>query len=101
MELWQHSGQVTASCQVCLGQGIAASDVLDLLSQLMDKSMVIVVARDGVARYRLLGPIRQYALERLQFSGEEPEYRERHASMLLSLPGPELSTILDLAKSHR
>lgn len=36
------------------GEGIEPSDVLDLLMQLVDKSMVLVGAQASVSRYRLL-----------------------------------------------
>jgi non-specific serine/threonine protein kinase len=52
----------------CSGGVIARGDVLDLLAQLVDKSMILVQVNDTVARYRLLEPIRQYALERLEAS---------------------------------
>ena len=68
---------------VCPGQGLERSEILDLLSQLVDKSMVLVSASDG-ARYRLLGPIRQYALERLRLSGEESEIMSRLATTTLN-----------------
>jgi non-specific serine/threonine protein kinase len=77
--------------QVCAGGGIPSSGVLDLLAQLVEKSMVLVDAHDGVGRYRLLEPIRQYALDRLEASGEGAEYRARHAAAMLALArsGPE------------
>ena len=40
---------------VCSGAGIAPEDVLDLLAQLVDRSMTQVDARDAAARYRLAG----------------------------------------------
>jgi non-specific serine/threonine protein kinase len=54
---------------------IEAWDVLDLLSQLVDKSMLTVVepggqGAAGETRYRVLESIRQYGLERLRESGE-------------------------------
>jgi predicted ATPase/transcriptional regulator with XRE-family HTH domain len=66
---------------VCSGRGIARSRVLDLIAQLIDKSMLLATTQGvTVARYRLLGPIRQYAVERLDASGEAAEYRARYRS---------------------
>jgi non-specific serine/threonine protein kinase len=55
---------------VCAGEGIAADDVLDLLTRLMDQSLVVVDEEpDGPVRYRLLETLRQYAGERLAEGG--------------------------------
>jgi non-specific serine/threonine protein kinase len=70
---------------ICHGAGIEVDDVLELLTGLVDKSMALVVATDNVARYRLLEPIRQYAMERLEASGEAATFRARHATAFLSL----------------
>jgi len=50
-----------------------------------------VDTRGGVGRYRLLEPIRQYALDRLEASGEGAEYRARHMAAMFALArgGPE------------
>jgi len=79
---------------VCSGNGIAPDEVLDLLSGLVDKSLVVGVGTGGVARYRMLEPIRQYALEKLAEGGEAGEVRGRHAAFFLDLAEeaePELS----------
>jgi predicted ATPase/DNA-binding CsgD family transcriptional regulator len=61
-------------------------DVLDLLSGLVDKSLVVVEPNeDGRVRYRLLEPVRQYALEQLQESGETEAVRRRHTAYFLEL----------------
>ena len=60
--------------------------VLDLLSALVDKSLVGVDEHAEVAlRYKMLEPVRQYALERLVESGEAEETRRRHAAYFVSL----------------
>ena len=49
---------------VAAGDGVRVHAVLDLLAQLVDKSLVLAEERGGAARYRLLDTIRQYARER-------------------------------------
>ena len=68
------------------GEGIGRSDVLESLLVLMDKSLVVAgPTGDGGARYRLLEPVRQYARERLEESGEADAFSRRHAEFLLAL----------------
>ena len=55
---------VEAAESVCSGAGIGAEDVLDLLTSLADKSLVIAENPDDEARYRLLETVRQYAQEK-------------------------------------
>jgi predicted ATPase len=59
--------------------------VLDLLSQLVEKSLVTVDDRPGEARYRLLEVIRQYGEERLVEAGEADALRRRHSAWFLAL----------------
>ena len=62
-----------------------AVQVLELLSALVDKSLVMAEAQaEGTLRYRMLEPIRQFARDKLQESGEEPEVRRRHAEHYLA-----------------
>jgi predicted ATPase len=77
------------------GRGSEEGDVLDLLSLLVDKSLVVAEVReDGVVRYRLLETVRQYASEQLLARGEAEAARWRHAQFFLELAEgaePELS----------
>jgi predicted ATPase/DNA-binding CsgD family transcriptional regulator len=69
-----------AAQAVCVGEGVEADAVLDLLTHLMNKSLVISEREQGQeARYRMLETIRAYALERLAESGEMEALRGRHA----------------------
>jgi predicted ATPase/DNA-binding CsgD family transcriptional regulator len=70
---------------VCADATSSPADVLELLTCLVDKSLVVanVHRSDGRARYRLLEPIRQYAHERLVASGELDAVRHRHAVFFL------------------
>jgi non-specific serine/threonine protein kinase len=66
-------------------QGIQPAAVLDLLAQLVNKSLVIAHREpEQQARYRLLETIREYALERLAQSGELEALRRRHAEYFLA-----------------
>jgi predicted ATPase/DNA-binding CsgD family transcriptional regulator len=93
-----------ASEAVCSGDGVEEREVLDLLSGLVEKSLVMVRGSDpGGARYRLLEPVRQYALDKLEESDEADEARRRHAEFFLALAeetetemkGPEQAMWLD------
>ncbi len=55
---------------ICASEGIATADVLNLLSQLVDKSLVLVEERADEMHYRLLETIRQYAQEKLSEARE-------------------------------
>jgi predicted ATPase/DNA-binding SARP family transcriptional activator/DNA-binding CsgD family transcriptional regulator len=71
---------------VCPGGIIVEGEVLDLLSGLVDKSLVVTgTTGEGWVRYRLLQPVRQYAQERLEESGEAEAISHRHAAFFLAL----------------
>jgi len=55
---------------VCAGDGIDSHEILDLVTRLVDKSLVNYENRNGSARYDMLETIRQYALEKLVQSDE-------------------------------
>ena len=65
---------------------VEAEDVLVLLGNLVEQSLVVVeTSPEGRTRYRMLEPVRQYALERLRESGEVYEARRRHVRYYLAL----------------
>jgi predicted ATPase/DNA-binding SARP family transcriptional activator/DNA-binding CsgD family transcriptional regulator len=71
---------------VGVGGSIDEEDAVDLLSALVEKSLVVVEERwETGARYRMLETIRQYAREKLQESGEAGEVQDRHAAFFLAL----------------
>ena len=75
---------------------LRGNDVLDLLTNLIDKSLVVRERREdrgGRGRYRLLEVIRQFAKDRLLESGVEGAIRRRHLTYFLGLAeeaAPEL-----------
>ena len=66
-------------CTVSNRQIIRTDEILDLITHLIDKSLVIA---DG-DRYKMLEIIRQYALEKLGESGNEATIRTHHANWIL------------------
>ena len=65
---------------------VEAEDVLVLLGNLVEQSLVVFETSPvGRTRYRMLEPVRQYALERLRESGEAEEARRRHVRHYLAL----------------
>ena len=75
-----------AAEQVCSGDGINEMNVLDLLTQLMEKSMIYVDrSMWKEPRYRFLETIRQYASEKLSAAGEIEELKDRHLAYYLQL----------------
>lgn len=66
-------------------------EVLDLLSHLLDKSLV-VLSEHGETRYRMLETVRQYAWEKLLKTGEAERFRDLHLS--------HFSTFAEEADSH-
>ncbi|MEP6661962.1 MAG: adenylate/guanylate cyclase domain-containing protein [Acidimicrobiales bacterium] len=85
-------------------------DVLDVLSALVDKSMV-VADMHGPSPFRLLEPLRQYAAEQLSALADSSELARRHASyyadlgghLAVEVGGPnemEASTALDAARDN-
>jgi predicted ATPase/class 3 adenylate cyclase/DNA-binding CsgD family transcriptional regulator len=67
-----------AAHAVAADNGVQRYQVLDQLTLLVDKSLLIAENRGGRTRYRLLETVRQYALEKLAESGEAEAVSSRH-----------------------
>ena len=67
-----------AAQTVAGGGDVERYQVLDQLTLLVDKSLVVADDSGGRTRYRLLETVRQYALEKLGESGEADAVRTRH-----------------------
>jgi predicted ATPase len=86
------SGSFTLESAAGVARAFAPTDIadsirLDLLSGLVDKSMLVVIdlpAR-GLARYRMLEPVRIYARELLEAAGEGPATRDRQLDWAVAL----------------
>jgi non-specific serine/threonine protein kinase len=69
---------------VCASDQLERRHVLELLMQLVDKSLVVATERHERSHYRLLETVRQYAWAHLAASNELTVVRERHALFFLS-----------------
>jgi predicted ATPase/DNA-binding SARP family transcriptional activator len=70
---------------ICAGEGGEEGEILDLLTQLVAKSLVQYEEHDGEGRYRLLEIIRQYSRARLLETVEAVSLRRRHRDLFLAL----------------
>jgi predicted ATPase/DNA-binding CsgD family transcriptional regulator len=94
---------------ICADDRLPAEEILDLLSLLIDQSLVQVVESPSLPRYRLLGTLRRYAHQKLQTSGEleatvarhAEHYHEMGARARIGLAGPDqLMWVEGLALDH-
>lgn len=71
---------------VCSGEGLVADEVLDLLGELVEKSLVVAEHGVGVElRYRLLETVRRFALSRLRDLGEDRDVQQRLVQFCISV----------------
>ncbi|QIN82257.1 helix-turn-helix domain-containing protein [Rubrobacter tropicus] len=89
------AGGFTLEAAEVVGADEYAGDVLVLLGNLVEQSLVLARPDDGAdgVRYGMLEPVRQYALEKLENGGGSEETRRRHAGYYLALAeegGPSL-----------
>ncbi len=71
--------------QVCADEPVEELSMLDLITSLCDKNLVVAEQADEPTRYGMLETIRQYARDRLLESGEGKEMRDRHLAYFLAL----------------
>jgi predicted ATPase/class 3 adenylate cyclase len=67
------------ACEVAAGDDLAEWDVLDALTGLVAKSLVVAERRRGALRYELLETLRQFAVNRLGETDLVDRWRQRHA----------------------
>ena len=55
---------------VCAGGDVELAQVLDLLTHLVDKSLLFILSHEGETRFSMLETVREYAREKLMEAGE-------------------------------
>jgi len=74
-----------AATAACCGDEVSADKIAALLSNLVDRSLVVAETEREPVRYRLQETTRLYALERLAAATEDRATRQRHAAYLLQI----------------
>ena len=77
LSVFAGSFELEAAEDIC-GADRAGISVDDLLSSLVDKSILIRAESNGEVRFRLLETLRDYGWNKLEQSGESHEIRRRH-----------------------
>lgn len=84
---------------VVSGDGIDEMAVLDLLTHLVDRSLVQIDESGGDGRYQMLETVRDYARHKLTDAGEAPAVRDRHLDyhwrLVDSLPDDFTAALLE------
>jgi len=79
------AGGFTLAAAEAVGAGPPVDDLLEALAGLLDASLIRRRVEEGMVRFALLEPVREFALDRLHDSGEEPDLKRRHATYFLDL----------------
>jgi serine/threonine-protein kinase PknK len=77
LSVFAGSFELEAAEDIC-GDELEPEDVDDLLTALVDKSILIRTEQQGVVRFRLLETLRDYGREKIKETAEHPELRRRH-----------------------
>jgi predicted ATPase/transcriptional regulator with XRE-family HTH domain len=76
---------LAAATRICADDDAHEADVLDMLSRLVDKSLLVPDLDKGETRYHLLESFRQYAREKLKARGELEGLSGRHARVFFEM----------------
>jgi predicted ATPase/class 3 adenylate cyclase len=85
LSVFAGSFDLAAAEAIGAGDDLDTYDIVDLLGDLVDKSMVIASRTERGTRYRLLETLRQYGEERLDDRGETTVVRSKHLDHFVSV----------------
>ena len=85
LSVFAGSFSLEAAEAVCVGDPLGVEDILDGVSALVDKSLIVMSVTNGRARYRLLETVRQYGVERIDEAGERGAVSLRFAAYFVEL----------------
>ncbi|HEX8870771.1 MAG TPA: BTAD domain-containing putative transcriptional regulator [Lentzea sp.] len=84
LSVFAGGASLEAAERVCAGDLVEEYEVLDLLTSLTEKSLLVVSA-EGAPRYRMLGTIKEYAAQRLAEAAESDTIRQAHLACFIEL----------------
>ncbi|MGN9847316.1 BTAD domain-containing putative transcriptional regulator [Nonomuraea sp. H19] len=84
LSVFSGGASLEAAERVCGGEAFAGEQVLDLLTALIEKSLLLADG-EGTPRYRMLNTIREYAAHRLAEAGETEPARRAHLAYFTEL----------------
>ena len=84
LSVFSGGASLEAAERVCAGDGVEQAEVLELLTSLTEKSLVVTEG-EGAPRYRMLGTIKEYAGQRLAEAGETDLTRRAHLAYFTEL----------------
>ncbi|PZG36678.1 AfsR family transcriptional regulator [Spongiactinospora gelatinilytica] len=84
LSVFSGGASLEAAEGVCAGPALAGEQVLDVLTALTEKSLLLAEG-EGAPRYRMLDTIREYAAHRLAEAGETEAARRAHLAYFTEL----------------
>ncbi len=84
ISVFSGGASLEAAERVCAGDEVEQEQVLELLTALAEKSLLLAEG-DGAPRYRMLGTIKEYAARRLAEAGESEVARVAHLAYFTEL----------------
>jgi predicted ATPase/DNA-binding SARP family transcriptional activator len=84
LAVFSGGASLDAAERVCAGDAVKQEQVLELLTALTEKSLLLTEG-DGAPRYRMIGTIKEYAVHRLAEAGESELVRHAHLAYFTEL----------------
>jgi predicted ATPase/DNA-binding SARP family transcriptional activator len=84
LSVFSGGASLEAAERVCADGGVEQDEVLELLTSLTEKSLLLTEG-DGTPRYRMTGTINEYAADRLVEAGESDLTRQAHLAYFTGL----------------
>jgi predicted ATPase/DNA-binding SARP family transcriptional activator len=84
LSVFSGGASLEAAERVCVGDAVERDEVLDLLTSLAEKSLLLTEG-DGALRYRMLSTIKEYGADRLTEAGESGLARQAHLGYFTEL----------------